>query len=66
MTEAGQPRPQAYVRGQRSLGLQAGQVPDCLPGRHRRPAQQQLALQRGAVQHPQAERAVAGHVSGTS
>jgi hypothetical protein len=49
MTEAGEPRPQTYVRSQRGLGLQAGQVPDRRPGRHRGPAQQQLALQRGAV-----------------
>ena len=55
MTETGEPRPQAYVRGQRGLGLQAGQVLDRLPGRQRGPAQQQLALQRGAVQRPQAE-----------
>jgi hypothetical protein len=49
MTEASEPRPETYVRSQRGLGLQAGQVPDRRPGRHRDPAQQQLALQRGAV-----------------
>jgi hypothetical protein len=48
-TEAGEPRPQPDVRGQRGLGLRAGQVPDGLPGRHRGPAQKQLAFERGAV-----------------
>jgi hypothetical protein len=60
LTEAGQPRPQPDVRGQRGLGLQAGQVPDRVPGRHRGPVEQQLAVQRGAVQGAQAQ-AVRGH-----
>ena len=58
MTEAGQPRPQPDVRGQRGLGLQAGQVPDRLQGGQRGPVEQQLAVQRGAVQRPQAQPAV--------
>jgi hypothetical protein len=49
LTEAGQPRPQPDVRGQRGLGLQAGQVTDRVPGRHRGPVEQQLAVQRGAM-----------------
>ena len=60
MTEAGQPRPQPDVRGQRGLGLQAGQVADRVQGGQRGPVEQQLAVQRGAVQGPQAQ-AVRGH-----
>ena len=55
MTEAGQPRPQPDVRGQRGLGLQPGQVPDRLPGGQPGAVQQQLARQRGAVQRAQAQ-----------
>jgi hypothetical protein len=60
MTEAGQPRPQPDVRGQRGLGLQAGQVADRIEGRQRSPVEQQLARQRGAVQCPQVQ-AVRAH-----
>jgi hypothetical protein len=59
-TESGEPRPQPHVRGQRRLGLHPGQVRDRLAGGQRGPAQQQLALQRGAVQRAQAQ-AVGGH-----
>ena len=60
VTEAGQPRPQPDVRGQRGLSLQVGQVADRVPRRHRGPVEQQLAVQRGAVQRAQAQ-AVRGH-----
>ena len=43
MTEAGQPRPQPDVRGQRGLGLQAGQMTDRLQGGQRGPVEQELA-----------------------
>jgi hypothetical protein len=55
VAEAGQPRPQPDVGGQRGLGLQAGQVPDRITGRPRGPAQQELAVQGGAVQVQVAE-----------
>ncbi len=60
MTEAGQPRPQPDVRRQRGLRLQAGQAADRGEGGHRGPVEQELAVQRGAVQRPQAQPAV-GH-----
>jgi len=60
VTEAGQPRPQPDVRRERSLGLQRGQVLDRLPGGPGVPAQQQLAVQGGAVQGAGAE-LVGGH-----
>ncbi len=43
-TETGEAGPQAYVRSQRGLGLQAGQVPDRRAGRPRVAAQQELAV----------------------
>jgi len=49
-----------YVRDQRGLRLQPGQVPDRLPRRQLGPSKQQLAVERGAVKRPQAERGVAG------
>ena len=60
VTEAGQPRPQPDVRRERGLGLQRGQVLDRLPGGPGVPAQQQLAVQGGAVQGAGAE-LVGGH-----
>ena len=60
MTEACQPRPQPDVRGQRGLRLQAGQAADRVEGGQRGPAEQELAVQRGAVQRSQAQPAV-GH-----
>jgi hypothetical protein len=41
--EAGQPRPQPDVGREGGLGLQAGQVPDRVPGGPLVPAQQELA-----------------------
>ena len=54
-TETDQAGPQAHVRGQRGLGLQASQVPDRRGGRPRVAAQQELAAERGAVQRAQGE-----------
>jgi hypothetical protein len=56
-TEAGQPGLQADVRRERSLGLQAAQVPDGRQCWLRLAAQQQLAFQGGAVQLEQTEAA---------
>ena len=60
VAEAGQPGPQPHVGREGSLGLQAPQVPDRLLRGHGGPAQQELAVERGAVQRPQAQ-AVGGH-----
>ena len=48
--EAGKPRPQPQVGRVGGLCLKSGQVPERLPRRERVPAQQELAVERGAVQ----------------
>ena len=62
-TETGEPGPQADVRRQRGLGLQAGQVGEGLAGRQSGRLQQELAGEGGAVQRPGGE-PVSGHGAG--
>ena len=55
VAEAGQPGPEPHVGREGRLGLQASQVPHRLLRGHRGPAQQELAVERGAVQFAQAQ-----------
>jgi hypothetical protein len=55
MAEVGQPGPQPHVGREGRLGLQARQVLDRLLRGHRGPAQEELAVERGAVQGQQAQ-----------